>query len=126
MLAVFNNRELAPATIFCAIENNSKFFNLNTFRDFLVPMLLSVGLLPYTYCFYYFLSYEKAFTLVRIYTDSKQLQRYAKIQSFIKFSGYHLLINEWLRFSCTPEFKSKKTISNSIMVFQQESSESVA
>src|SRR5699024_6969105 len=48
---------LLVGSIFYAIENNDKFFSLNTFRDFLVPMLLSVGLLPYTYCFYYFLSY---------------------------------------------------------------------
>ena len=115
---------LVADSIFYAIENNDKFFSLNTFRDFLVPMLLSVGLLPYTYCFYYFLSYEKAFSLVRIYTDSKQLQRYAKIHSFIKFRGNHVLINEWLRFSCIPEFKSKETISNSILAYQQERRES--
>ncbi|WP_319783872.1 hypothetical protein [Oceanisphaera sp. IT1-181] len=115
---------LVADSIFYAVENNDKFYSLNTFRDFLVPMLLSVGLLPYTYCFYYFLSYEKAFSLVRIYTDSKQLQRYAKIHSFIKFRGNHVLINEWLRFSCIPEFKSKETISNSILAYQQERRES--
>ena len=115
---------LVGDSIYYAINNNSKFLSINTFRDFLVPILLSIGLLPYIYCFYHFLSYEKAFTLMRIYTDSKKLQRYAKIHSFIAFRGNHQLIQEWLRFSCIPEFQSKETISNSIVVFQQERRES--
>ncbi|MBF4280188.1 hypothetical protein EAY27_24200, partial [Vibrio anguillarum] len=73
-----------------------KFFSVNTFRDFLVPMLLSVSLLPYVYVFYYFLAYERAFVITHIYTDSKQLQRYAKIRSFVAFKGKPSLIHKWL------------------------------
>ncbi|MDA0116653.1 hypothetical protein [Vibrio sp. T11.5] len=100
-----------------------KFISVDTFRDFLVPMLLSVSLLPYVYAFYYFLAYERAFVRTRIYTDSKELQRYAKLFSFIAFRGKPDLIHEWLLYSCSPEFKSKETIRASIDRYKAEQHE---
>lgn len=96
----------------------TKFFSLNTFRDFLVPMLLSVSLLAYIYCFYYFLAYERAFLKAKIYTKSVPLQRYAKIQSFIAFRGQPKLIHKWMLYSCIPEFESRETIKESIEQFK--------
>ncbi|TQQ59432.1 hypothetical protein FLL63_12155 [Vibrio cholerae] len=101
-----------------------KFISVDTFRDFLVPMLLSVSLLPYVYLFYYFLAYERAFVITHIYTDSKQLQRYAKIRSFVAFKGKPSLIHKWLIYSCIPEFESKKTIQASIDKFKEQQRES--
>ncbi|MCK0754035.1 hypothetical protein [Chromohalobacter japonicus] len=97
-----------------------EFFSLDTFRDFLVPMLLSCALLPYTYCFYYYLAYERAFIKANIYTSSKSLRRYAKIQSFIAFKGRPEKINSWFLYSCIPEFESKETIRGSIRSFKQQ------
>ncbi|EGR2191088.1 hypothetical protein DZF87_24470 [Vibrio parahaemolyticus] len=101
----------------------NKFFSVETFRDFLVPMLLSVSLLPYIYAFYYFLAYERAFIKTRIYTDSKSLQRYAKWRSFIAFKGNPKMIHQWLLNSCIPEFESRKTIQASIRSFKDKQSE---
>ena len=96
----------------------TKFFSIGTFRDFLVPMLLSVSLLAYIYCFYYFLAYERAFLKAKIYTKSKPLQRYAKIQSFIAFRGKPKVIHKWMLYSCIPEFESRETIKASIEQFK--------
>lgn len=104
-------------------DEPTKFFSIATFRDFLVPMLLSICLLPYIYCFYYFLSYERAFVKTRIYTESKQLQRYAKVRSFIVFRGNPKIIHQWLLWSCVPEFESRSTISDSIERFKKEQCE---
>ena len=107
-------------SLFAIYQEPGKFFSLNTFRDFFVPMLLSVALLPYTYCFYYFLAYERAFIKAHIYTSSKPLQRYAKIQSLIEFRGDTELIHQWLLYSCISEFKSKETIRESIHCFKDQ------
>ncbi|WP_419240694.1 hypothetical protein [Photobacterium leiognathi] len=105
----------------CVIYNKPvEFFSLDTFRDFLVPILLSFALLPYTYCFYYYLAYERAFIKANIYTSSNSLQRYAKIQSFIAFKGQLEPINSWFLQSCTTEFESKETIRESIRCFKQQ------
>ncbi|WP_194435173.1 hypothetical protein [Vibrio fluminensis] len=96
----------------------TKFFSIGTFRDFLVPMLLSVSLLPYIYCFYYFLAYERAFLKAKIYTKSKSLQRYAKINSFIAFRAQPKLIHQWMLYSCITEFESRETIKESIEQFK--------
>ncbi len=79
----------------------SKFVSIDTFRDFLVPILLSISLLPCVYIFYYVLAYDRAFIKTHIYTNSKQLRRYAKIRSFFAFKGKPSLINKWLLYSCT-------------------------
>lgn len=105
-------------------NESGKFISVDTFRDFLVPMLLSVSLLPYVYVFYYLLAYERAFIMTHIYTDSKKLQRYAKIRSFVAFKGRPSLIHEWLNYSCIPEFESKKTIRISIDKFKKQKRES--
>lgn len=107
-------------TLITIYQKPSTFFAVDTFRDFLVPMLLSVSFLPYMYVFYYFLAYERTFAITRIYTDSKSLQRYAKIRSFVEFKGKHQIILEWLRHSCKSEFESKKTIQCSIEKFKIE------
>lgn len=97
----------------------NEFFTLGTLRDFLIPILLSVGVLPYIYVFYYLLVFERAFTKAKIYTECKLLQRYAKVQSFIAFKGNHTLIYQWMQYSCVSEFESKKSIKASILKFKQ-------
>ncbi|WP_060981143.1 hypothetical protein [Vibrio splendidus] len=96
-----------------------EFFSLDTFRDFLVPILLSVGLLPYIYAFYHFLAFERAFARAKVYTECKLLRRYAEIQSFIIFRGNHTLIYRWMQSSCASEFRSKQLIKASILKFKQ-------
>lgn len=97
----------------------SAFLNIDTFRDFLIPVALSVSVLPYMCFFYYFMSYEKAFVKIRIYTDCRSLQRYAKLKSLISFRGNVRLINDWVSYSCIPEFKSKQTIRESIEKYKK-------
>lgn len=97
----------------------SAFLNIDTFRDFLIPVALSVSFLPYMYFFYYFMSYEKAFVKIRIYTDCRSLQRYAKIKLLISFRGNVKLINDWVSYSCIPEFESKQTIQESIEKYKK-------
>ncbi|MBH0004813.1 hypothetical protein [Pseudoalteromonas sp. SWYJZ12] len=106
-------------SLFIIYQESGKFFSINNLRNFIVPMLLSVALLPYTYCFYYFLAYERAFVKTHIYTSSPHLQRYAKIESFIAFRGKVDLIHQWLLHTCTSEFESKETIRRSIYAFKQ-------
>lgn len=97
----------------------SAFLNINTFRDFLIPVALSVCFLPYMYFFYYFMSYEKAFVKIRVYTDCRSLRRYAMIKSLISFRGNVKLIGDWISYSCIPEFKSKQTIRESIEKYKK-------
>ncbi|WP_199828227.1 hypothetical protein [Vibrio harveyi] len=110
---------LLLGSLYSIYTEPGKFFSVGTFRDFLVPMLLSVGVLPFIYAFYLVLVFEKAFVKIRIYTDCKTLQRYAKIKSFVVFRGNHDLIYLWLDNACKPEFVSKDSIRESIMQFKQ-------
>ncbi|MCO4198375.1 hypothetical protein M2R28_01550 [Aeromonas hydrophila] len=100
-------------------EKPLTFFNIDTFRDFLIPLVLSVSLLPYIYCFYYFMYYENIFVKFRIYTNDKSLQRYAKIKSLISFHGNVRLMEDWVSYSCIPEFESKESIIQSIKKYKE-------
>ncbi|MEL0658399.1 hypothetical protein V6255_04520 [Psychromonas arctica] len=106
-------------SLFIIYQEPGKFFGINNLRNFIMPVLLSVALLPYTYCFYYFLAYERAFVKTHIYTSSRHLQRYAKIQSFIAYRGKVEQIHKWLLYTCISEFESKETICRSIYSFKQ-------
>ncbi|HCR96649.1 MAG TPA: hypothetical protein DIW40_03845 [Halomonas sp.] len=101
-------------------DEPGRFISIDIFRDFLVPILLSVSLLLYVYVFYFFLAYERAFIMTRIYTDSRQLQWYAKFRSFVAFKGKPKHIHEWLHYSCISEFESRKTIRLSIRKFKEQ------
>lgn len=100
-------------------EKPLAFFNKDTFRDFLIPLALSVSLLPYIYCFYYVMYYENIFVKIRIYTNDKSLQRYAKIKSLISFHGNVRLMEDWVSYSCIPEFESKESIVQSIKKYKE-------
>ena len=94
--------------------NPDKHMQLATFQNFLVPLLLTVMLIPFLFCVAKFMAYETGLIQISIYTDSRELRRYAKFKSLIAFKGNIELIRHWLCYSCASEFESKKTIQNSI------------
>ena len=71
-------------------------------------------------CFIFFSAYERALIMTRIFTDSRQLQWYAKFRSFVAFKGKPKHIHEWLHYSCISEFESRKTIRLSIRKFKEQ------
>lgn len=105
---------LISHSLYIVYSNSDKYMQLTTFQNFLVPLLLTVMLIPFLFCIAKIMAYETGFIQISIYTDSRQLRRYAKFKSFIAFKGDIKLIRHWLCYSCIPEFESKQTIKSSI------------
>ncbi|PKG37061.1 hypothetical protein, partial [Psychromonas sp. Urea-02u-13] len=100
------------------ISDTDKFLSFSTVQVFLIPIILTIVSLPYFYCVHRYITYESAFVITKIYTNSFRLRQYAKYKSFIAFKGDHTIIKDWLMFSCMSEFESKASISESIDTYK--------
>lgn len=100
--------------------NFGNFAKLETLMDFIIPVLLSVLLLPFIYFLSRYALYESILIRVNIYTDNKSYRRYAKFLSLVHFKWNHKALNKWLQYSCMSDFESKDSIRKSIENFNQQ------
>ena len=56
----------------------NKFARLDTFIDFILPLVLTLSILPAIYLLLLYISYENLFITVDILLNSKEMKRYAK------------------------------------------------
>lgn len=97
--------------------NSDKLIQLSTFQNFLVPLMLTTMLIPFLFFLAKYMEYEMGFVMIKIYTNSATLRRYAIFKSLILFKGNIDLIAGWLQYSCIPEFESKESIERSIQKY---------
>ncbi len=64
--------------IYHIISSYKGFFSLNTAITFLIPFLLSIGLMPLLYLIALYASYEQIFTYINIATNKEKAKKYAK------------------------------------------------
>jgi hypothetical protein len=83
-------------TAYKLVTEFGDFAKKQTFFDFVVPVLLSLLLLPYVYVVYIFISYENIFTRLQFSIEDNDLRAYAKKKACVKF---HLKVSELKRWS---------------------------
>lgn len=101
------------------ISNAGGFIQFSTFLDFIVPISLSIMLIPFLYGLSKLFAYESAYVKLHIYSDEAERRRYAKWLSFIEFKANIKEIDEWIKFSCISEFESNESIKKSIAKFKE-------
>jgi len=105
-------------SLFVTISNANKFIQLSTFQDFVTPILLTTLLLPFLYVLSKLIAYESAYVQVYMYTNLPARRRYAILASLAAFKGDVEAIDNWLKYSCIPEFESNKSIKESIIKYK--------
>lgn len=79
------------------VADPSGFVTMNSLREFVVPILLSLMFLPFLFVLTLYSTYQSAFVRVRFIMPDKQLGRYALIRGMMAF-GYDLdRFNYYLR-----------------------------
>lgn len=101
-------------TIYSLITNIGEFVQEKTFYDFVVPTLLSLMILPYFYLLVMYINYETVFIRINFFIKDKNLLRYAKFKSLIKFNFRTMKLKRWADNLVTKNIKSKLDIDNSI------------
>ncbi|MDP5292613.1 hypothetical protein Q9290_09985 [Oceanimonas sp. CHS3-5] len=96
-----------------------KFLQIKTILDFLTPILLSIFLLPFVYVLSVYILYERILIRINIYTSNKKNRLFGKVMALIHFNRDHKSLEKWLAYSCMDDFRTKKSIEESIKSFNQ-------
>lgn len=99
--------------------NFGDFAKYQTMMDFVIPIILSILLLPFIYVVSIFMLYEQILVRVNIYTDDRFYRLYAKVKALIHFNRDHKKLNSWLAYACASDFESRKSISESIFSYHK-------
>ena len=95
--------------------NFDSFSKTKTLMDFIIPIMLSISLLPFIFLTSIYILYENILVRVNVYTDKKSYRIYAKIKGIIYFNKNYKSLDDWLAYSCVSDFKSIEAIKKSII-----------
>ena len=90
------------------IHHWSSLATLQTLADYLLPFVLTVGLLPYIYVFALLIQYETLFVRVDILTEDKALSRYVKWKIFLACNLHLCRLHRFSTSAGALKFRSKK------------------
>ena len=88
--------------------------SVETAREFIVPVVLSLLYIPFLYCWHLFLSYERAFGRIERSVKDDKLSRVAKFRSTIAFNTDIDGLGQWLRHIALFRLKSEADVATSI------------
>ena len=90
------------------IHHWSSLATLQTLADYLLPFVLTVGLLPYIYVFALLIQYETLFVRVDIFTEDKALSRYVKWKIFLACNLHLYRLHRFSTSAGVLKFRSKE------------------
>lgn len=100
--------------LYQAAMNFSDFVTWSNFREFIVPILLSLLFLPFIYVFSVYVTYDSNLARLNWLMKDKGLRRYAKFQAIWGF-GFNLeLLRRWARDITINQPSNRKDILSSI------------
>lgn len=107
-------------TIYKLTFSSNEFFQEKTFYDFVVPTILSILILPFTFFLVTFSNYEMALIRISFRIKDKKLLRYVKLKAFTHFHFKTLKLKRWLDTINTIDIKNRSDIRESIKKLQQQ------
>lgn len=89
------------------------FATWTTLRDFYVPIVMSLALLPLLFAFHVYMTYERIFSVLRFHIKDVSLLRYTKFRSLISFGPSTTMLRRWHRYIGAHRPKSaRQTVSS--------------
>lgn len=100
------------------LDDHDTYLSINTLSEFLLPIVLSISVIPLLAVMLLYMSYETAFIGFRFSTNSNELSKYALWKSLTAFRGNREKLSRWKRQLNYQDICSKADISNSIKNFK--------
>lgn len=103
--------------IYCTyklITNFSEFANKDNLLEFIVPIILSLLLIPFIFIISLFMNYEHHFIGLSSFFEDKRLLKYVKYKVLINFRTRIELLKRWHQSLLLYNIKSKEDVDNSI------------
>lgn len=98
-----------------AVMNIGDFASWANFREFFIPILLSLLFLPFIYIFSVYVTYETNLARLNWWMNDKALRRYAKYQAIFCFRLDLDLLRRWVRDITVNQPSNRKGVQNSIV-----------
>jgi hypothetical protein len=107
------------ATLYGVTSHFSDVATALTAREVLVPTMLTIMFLPFTWCLHAFMTYENVFARLGLKIKDQQLLRYAKLRSALVFRHDLKGLRQFSRRGILFEFGSKADIRSAIAKVKQ-------
>lgn len=101
-------------TVYKLYTSNDSFLQNKTFYDFIIPIRLSILIIPFHYFLYKYISFESIYIRTQLTLKNKKLINYGFIKGLISFRFNVSKINRWLFKVNMEQIKTKKEIRDSI------------
>lgn len=95
------------------------FASINNLKEFFLPLVLTVGFLPYIYLLALYITYNQIFQRLKHLIKSSSLAKYTKRKTVIAFHLNLKALNKWSRKIVLLEFDSKEDIARAIFEIKQ-------
>ena len=79
------------------IHDIQGFFSLDNLRDFLIPILLTIGFVPFLYVCGLYSLYDSIFRRIGVFAENKRIALYAKLRIFLSFGLSLSSVRSWSR-----------------------------
>ncbi len=100
--------------IYLYISESDQFFTEGTIVDFIVPILLTIGVFPYLYIFMIYVEYERLFRRLDFKLKDKDLGRSAKLKVVLFFNFNLSHLKRWDRYIMIHGIETKVDFNESI------------
>lgn len=106
--------------MYSVLTDFNHFVSIETFKNFYLPIILSIAFLPFIYLTALFVKYEDLFTRFRIFISDANVLKYAKLKS-LSVSNINLWkLNKWSNYVHTSwRFKSRNEVDTAISEFRK-------
>lgn len=105
-------------TLYKIIADLQGFASIDNIRDFLLPPLFTVGLLPFIYLIALYVTYDLIFMRTEHSAMNASLAKYAKRKTFFAFHLNLVALNKWLKRVVMLDFNSREDIVRAIKEFK--------
>ena len=96
------------------------FFSLDNLRDFLIPILLTIGFVPFLYVCGLYSLYDSIFRRIGVFAENKRIALYAKLRTFLAFGLNLSSVRSWSREMGLLKLSEKTDIVEAIRKFRTE------
>ena len=96
------------------------FFSIANLFEFLLPLVFSLAVLPFFYCFALYIVYEKIFRWIRHMIKNPSLARYARRKIMCALNINLKLLNRWITRTVFLNFESKDDIKQAIQKIKKD------
>jgi len=104
--------------LYMAVFDFNNFFTLTNFKNFILPIFLTIMFLPFIYFYSLYISYDTLFKRLLFFIKDKTLLPYLKKKTFLAFGLNLFVLNKWAQQIHTLFFNDEESVDAAIRMFK--------